>query len=231
MSTVCSKKSCAEEPEVQRSYDKSGFVLLTDVIPDALLEIRYFSTFNFVGERIDAYEAPVAYLTKETAAALKKASDDLKKQGYVIEIFDAYRPQSAVDHFKRWAKDPDSTEMKPYYYPDVDKADLFKLGYIAEKSAHSRGAAVDLTVVDMMSGQELDMGGAFDFFGELSHSLHTEGLTEAQINNRAILRKAMTDNGFKPLAEEWWHFSLENEPYPNTYFDFPITSPSSGEKE
>jgi D-alanyl-D-alanine dipeptidase len=216
------------ERKAEISLDKSGFVLLTDIIPDALLEIRYFSTFNFVGERIDAYEAPVAYLTKETALALKNASDALKKQGYVIEIFDAYRPQSAVDHFKRWAKDLDATEMKPYYYPDVDKSELFTLGYIAEKSAHSRGAAVDLTIVDMMSGQELDMGSAFDFFGEVSHSEHTEGLTKEQINNRRILRKAMTENGFKPLAEEWWHFSLENEPYPNTYFDFPITSPSGG---
>lgn len=207
----------------KRSLDTSGFVLVTDVIPDALLEIRYYSAFNFVGARIDSYEAPVAYLTKETAFALKKASDALKKQGYVIEIFDAYRPQSAVDHFKRWAKDLDATEMKPYYYPDVNKSELFSLGYIAEKSAHSRGAAVDLTIVEMMSGQELDMGSAFDFFGEVSHSDYTAGLTEAQINNRRILRKAMTENGFKPLHEEWWHFSLENEPYPNTYFDFPIT--------
>ena len=207
------------------SLDKSGFVLLTDVIPDILLEIRYYSTFNFVGERIDGYKAPVAYLTKETAFALKKANDDLKKQGYIIEIFDAYRPQSAVEHFKRWAKDLGAIEMKPYYYPNVDKSELFNLGYIAEKSSHSRGAAVDLTIVDMMSGQELDMGSAFDFFGDISHSLHTEGLTETQINNRRILRKAMTENGFKPLHEEWWHFSLENEPYPNTYFDFPITIP------
>ena len=207
------------------SLDKSGFVLVTDVIPESLLEIRYYSAFNFVGERIDSYGAPVAYLTKEAAYALKKASDALKKQGYIIEIFDAYRPQSAVDHFKRWAQDLSAVEMKPYYYPTVDKSDLFTLGYIAEKSAHSRGAAVDLTIVDMISGQELDMGSAFDFFGEVSHSEHTEGLTETQIQNRLILRKAMTENGFKPLAEEWWHFSLENEPYPNTYFDFPITIP------
>ena len=211
----------------ERSVDKSGFVLLTDVIPDILLEIRYYSTFNFVGERIAGYKAPVAYLTKEAALALKKANDELKKQGYIIEIFDAYRPQSAVDHFKRWANDLDAMEMKPYYYPHVDKSELFKLGYIAERSAHSRGAAVDLTIVDMMSGQELDMGSAFDFFGEISHSLHTEGLTRTQINNRMILRRAMMANGFKPMAEEWWHFSLENEPYPDTYFDFPIVMPNS----
>ena len=225
MSNVKNDEINVREGSIDRSFDKSDFVLITDVIPDALLEIRYYSTLNFVGERIDSYEAPVAYLTKETALALKKASDDLKKQGYVIEIFDAYRPQSAVDHFKRWAKDLGATQMKPYFYPDVDKAELFSLGYIAEKSSHSRGAAVDLTLVDMMSGQELDMGSAFDFFGEASHSEHIEGLTETQINNRRILRKAMIENGFKPLAEEWWHFSLENEPYPDTYFDFPITMP------
>ena len=150
-----------------QSIEKAGFVPVTDVIPEALLEMRYYSAFNFVGERIDSYKAPVAYLTRETAQALKKASDELKKQGYIIEIFDAYRPQSAVDHFKRWARDPGATEMKPYFYPDVDKSELFARGYIAERSAHSRGAAVDLTIVDMMSGQELDMGSAFDFFGDV----------------------------------------------------------------
>ena len=220
----------SDAEDVRRSTDSSGFVLLTDVIPDALLEIRYYSTFNFVGKRIDGYHAPVAYLTIEAAQALKKASDDLRKQGYAIEIFDAYRPQTAVDHFKRWAKDLDDLEMKPYFYPDVDKTDLFKLGYIAEKSGHSRGAAVDLTIVDMRNGMELDMGGSYDFFGELSHSYHTEGLTEQQIQNRSILRKAMTDNGFSYLPEEWWHFLLENEPYPDTYFDFPVTSPPLGGK-
>ena len=225
MSNIQNDEINVRAGSINRSFDKSGFVLLTDVIPDALLEIRYYSTLNFVGERIDSYEAPVAYLTKEAAFALKKASDDLKKQGYIIEIFDAYRPQSAVDHFKRWAKDLNATQMKPYFYPNVDKSELFSLGYIAEKSSHSRGAAVDLTIVDMMSGQELDMGSAFDFFGAVSHSEHTEGLTETQINNRRILRKAMIENGFKPMADEWWHFSLENEPYPDTYFDFPITMP------
>ena len=202
--------------------DKSGFVLLTDVIPDAVLEIRYYSTFNFVGERIDSYEAPRAYLTKEAACALKKASDDFKKQGYRIKIYDAYRPQTAVNHFKRWAEDPKATEMKPFFYPNVDKSDLFINGYIAERSGHSRGSTVDLTLIDMMNGRELDMGCCFDYFGEIAHSEHTENLTKTQINNRSILRKTMTENGFKFLPEEWWHFSLENEPYPNTYFDFPI---------
>ena len=203
-----------------------GFVLLTDVIPDAILEMRYYSTFNFVGERIDSYLAPVAYLTREAAEALRNASEDLKQQGYRLKIYDAYRPQSAVNHFKRWSRDLHATEMKPYFYPDLDKYELFSQGYIAEKSGHSRGAAVDLTIVDMRDGREVDMGCGFDFFGELSHAAHTEGLTDAQIQNRLILRKAMTENGFRTLATEWWHFSLQNEPYPDTYFDFPILAPN-----
>ena len=208
-----------------RSVNSSGFVSVTDVIPDAILEIRYYSTFNFVGQRIDAYEAPVAYLTREAAYALKQASDELKGAGYRIKIFDAYRPQAAVEHFKRWAADPGAVEMKPYFYPDIEKSELFAKGYIAGRSGHSRGSTVDLTMVDMVSGREADMGSGFDLFGELSHAEHTQGLTKEQIGNRAILRRAMTNHGFRPMASEWWHFTLVNEPYPHTYFDFPITFP------
>jgi D-alanyl-D-alanine dipeptidase len=218
----CEKR---EKPAEVPEYEKSGFVLITDVVPDAILEIRYYSTFNFVGERIHAYEAPVAYLTKEAAQALKNVSDDLMAQGYRIKIYDAYRPQTAVDHFKSWAEDLDATEMKPYFYPEVDKSQLFEQGYIAAKSGHSRGSTVDLTLVDMATGMEVDMGGGFDYFGELSHPDYTATLTHEQINNRMILRKAMMDNGFKPLEEEWWHFTLIDEPYPDTYFDFPVEMP------
>ena len=200
----------------------AGFVNVTDIIPDAILEMRYYSTFNFVGERIDSYEAPIAYLTKEAANALLKASNDLIKKGYRIKIYDAYRSQTAVEHFKRWANDFDAIKMKPYFYPDKEKEELFAIGYIAKKSSHSRGSAVDLTIVDMITGREVDMGCGFDYFGELSHSDTTEGLTEEQLNNRLILRTAMTDNGFKIHPKEWWHFTLLNEPYPDTYFDFPI---------
>lgn len=212
---------------VLEKIKKSGFVVLTDVIPDAILEMRYYSTFNFVGERIDSYEAPIAYLTKEAANALLMASNDLIKQGYRIKIYDAYRSQIAVEHFKRWAQDINSISMKKYFYPDKEKAELFAIGYVAAKSSHSRGSAVDLTVVDMVTGRELDMGCGFDYFGSISHSDRTDGLTEEQISNRLILRKAMTDNGFKPHPKEWWHFTLIDEPYPNTYFDFPIVSPKS----
>lgn len=212
-----------EEPVAD--YERYGFVLVTDVIPDVILEMRYYSTFNFVGERIDSYKAPVAYLTKEAAAALAKVSEDLMEQGYRIKIYDAYRPQSAVNHFKVWAADLEDTRMKEYFYPELDKSVLFYKGYIASKSGHSRGSTVDLTIVDMKTGREVDMGGGFDFFGEISHPSRTEGLTQAQINNRYILHDAMVANGFKALSTEWWHFTLADEPYPDTYFDFPITMP------
>jgi D-alanyl-D-alanine dipeptidase len=215
----------SEKPAEIPEYENAGFVLITDVVPEAILEIRYYSTYNFVGERIHAYEAPVAYLTKEAAQALKNVSDDLMAQGYRIKIYDAYRPQTAVDHFKSWAEDLDATEMKPYFYPEVDKSQLFEQGYIAAKSGHSRGSTVDLTIVDMATGMEVDMGGGFDYFGELSHPGYTATLTQEQIDNRMILRKAMMDNGFKPLEEEWWHFTLVDEPYPDTYFDFPVEMP------
>lgn len=217
--------SCGKGAEKGKEYEKEGFVLITDVIPDAILEIRYYSTFNFVGERIDAYEAPVAYLTREAAEALKTVSDDLMEKGYRIKIYDAYRPQTAVDHFKAWAEDLEAVEMRPYFYPEVDKSELFDKGYIAAKSGHSRGSTVDLTIVDMRTGREVDMGGGFDYFGELSHPDYTETLTKEQIDNRMILRDAMVKGGFRPLPEEWWHFTLENEPYPDTYFDFPVDMP------
>lgn len=206
--------------------DSSDFVLLTDVVPDAILEIRYYSTYNFVGDRIDGYEQPTALLTKEAAAALKNASDELKAKGYRLKIYDAYRPQKAVTHFMNWAKDIDDTRMKEYFYPELDKSVLFDQGYNAEKSGHSRGSTVDLTLFDMKTEKEVDMGGTFDYFGELSHPDYKEGITEEQYSHCMILRDAMINNGFKPLVEEWWHFTLENEPYPDTYFQFPVNESS-----
>ena len=203
--------------------DSSGFVVLSDVVPDAILEIRYYSTYNFVGDRIAGYEEPYALLTKEAAEALKEVSDDLAAQGYRLKIYDAYRPQMAVTNFVEWAEDMDDTRMKEYFYPELEKDVLFPQGYIAEKSGHSRGSTLDLTLFDMTTEKEVDMGGTFDYFGELSHPDYTE-ITEEQYANRMILRDAMTAHGFKPLSTEWWHFTLENEPYPDTYFTFPINS-------
>ena len=208
--------------------DASGFVRVNEMIPDAILEIRYATTYNFVGDVIDGYEEPIAILSKEAAQALKGAADDLKEQGYRLKIWDAYRPQMAVDHFVRWGQDVNDVRMKEIFYPDTDRTKLFELGFIAEHSSHTRGSTVDLTLFDMKTGKELDMGSPFDYFGEISH-FDYEDLTPEQIANRAILRDAMVANGFDANDVEWWHFTLANEPYPNTYFTFPVRYDSIGE--
>ena len=210
---------------VTLSDDASDFVLLSDAVPDAILEIRYYSTYNFVGDRIDGYEEPLALLTREAASALRAVSDDLVARGYRLKIFDAYRPQRAVTHFMNWALDPDDTRMKAYFYPELDKKVLFPQGYIAEHSGHSRGSTLDLTLFDMTTEREVDMGGTFDYFGRLSHPDYT-GISDEQYANRMLLREAMLAHGFKPLAEEWWHFTLVDEPFPDTYFTFPVNSDS-----
>ena len=213
--------------------DFSQFVNITDVVPDAILVIRYYSTYNFVGTRVDGYLEPVALLTRQAADSLRAVSDDLKKQGYRLKIFDAYRPQCAVDHFMRWGADVNDTLMKPYFYPEVPRDKLFELGYIAEKSGHTRGSTVDLTLFDMATEKEVDMGGTFDWFGRKSHpdfggnpktgKYKANGqITAEQFHNRMILREAMMRHGFKPYDEEWWHFTLKNEPFPDTYFTFPV---------
>ncbi len=207
------------------SDDAGGFVSVGRLIPDVILEIRYYTTYNFIGDRIDGYEQPVALLTREAAARLKEVSDDLAGKGYRLKIYDAYRPQKSVDHFMRWAKDPADTRMKAYFYPDLDKSVLIPQGYIAEHSGHSRGSTVDLTLFDMRTEKDADMGGPFDFFGEISHP-DCRRVTPEQYQNRMLLRENMLRFGFKPLAEEWWHFTLENEPYPNTFFTFPVSEES-----
>ena len=210
------------EDGTKLSSDSSDFVLLSEAVPDAILEIRYYSTYNFVGDRIDGYEEPVAILTKEAASALKEVSDDLNQKGYRLKIYDAYRPQKAVTNFMNWALDTEDVRMKEYFYPELEKDVLFPQGYIAEHSGHSRGSTLDLTLFDMKTEKEVDMGGTFDYFGELSHPDYKE-ITDEQYENRMILREAMTSHGFKPLEEEWWHFTLENEPYPDTFFTFPVS--------
>ena len=213
------------ESDVKLSDDASDFVLLSEAVPDAILEIRYYSTYNFIGNRIDGYEEPLAILTKEAAAALKEVSDELVGMGYRLKIFDAYRPQMAVTNFMNWALDPDDARMKDYFYPELEKSELFPQGYIAEHSGHSRGSTVDLTLFDMTTEREVDMGGTFDYFGQLSHPDYMD-ITEEQYAMRMLLREVMLKHGFKPLEEEWWHFTLENEPFPETYFTFPINSDS-----
>ena len=203
----------------------AGFVSVSDAIPDVLMDIRYYSTYNFVGERIDGYEAPIALLTREAAEALRHVSDDLRGR-FRLVIYDGYRPQRAVDHFARWAEDLSADAMKAVFYPDVDKRELFEKGFIAHRSGHSRGSTVDLTLLEEATGHLLDMGGPFDFFGERSHP-DFAGVTTAQRENRERLRDAMLCRGFRPLSTEWWHFTLEDEPYPTTYFDFPVKALSA----
>ena len=202
--------------------DSSQFVLLSDYVPGIIQEIRYFSTFNFVGERIDGYEVPCAILTKEAARALKAVSNQAHARGFRLKIFDAYRPATAVKHFVLWGIDDLDQKMKPFFYPEVEKQDLFKEGYIAAQSGHSRGSTVDLTLVDMMTGKEIDMGSAFDYFGELSHPDY-KGVTKEQYENRMMLQDMMVQNGFEPIGCEWWHFTLKDEPFPDTYFEFPVS--------
>ena len=201
-----------------------GFVYLNDVAPDVKLELRYFSSNNFVGDTIDGYLAAKCIISKPAADALKKVQKSLKSQGLGIKVFDAYRPQRAVDHFVRWAEDLSDTLMKPIYYPNVDKSKLFEIGYIAAKSGHTRGSTLDLTLVYLegpQKGQELDMGTPWDHFDPAAWP-SSDAVSDAQKQNRMILRKVMMDNGFKPLREEWWHFTLQEEPYPDTYFDFVV---------
>ena len=213
--------------------DNSQFVMLAEAVPDAILEVRYYSTYNFVGARVDGYEEPVALLTRRAADSLRAVSDEVMSRGYRLKIYDAYRPQKAVNHFVRWAADVADTLMKPYFYPRVPKSELFSRGYIAAKSGHSRGSTVDLTLFDMRTGKELDMGGTFDWFGVESHPdfggdpasqrhLRPDSLTAEQFAHRMLLRSAMLRHGFKPIPEDWWHFTLKDEPFPDTYFTFPV---------
>jgi D-alanyl-D-alanine dipeptidase len=213
----------AADFEKMAVHDPSGFVVLADFVPGIIQEIRYHSTYNFIGDRIDGYEEPVALLTIEAARALKQAANELFVQGYRLKVFDAYRPASAVKHFVLWGIEDTDVRMKPYFYPDLVKQELFRKGYIAARSSHSRGSTVDLTLLDMTSGKEADMGSPFDFFGPVSHP-DCKDVTEEQYRNRMTLRSAMLRNGFLPIDCEWWHFTLANEPYPDTYFDFPVSS-------
>ena len=205
------------------AMDPSGFVLLADFVPHIVQEIRYYSTYNFIGERIDGYEQPCALLTAEAARALKTVSNEMFVRGFRLKIFDAYRPACAVKQFVLWGIEDQDIRMKPYFYPDLEKQELFARGYIASQSSHSRGSTVDLTLLDMQTGKELDMGSPFDLFSPISHP-DCRDITDEQFENRMTLQHAMVRSGFEPIDCEWWHFTLKNEPYPDTYFNFPVSS-------
>lgn len=201
------------------SCDKSDFAEIWTMIDDAAFDVRYYSSNNFTGNRIQGYKAPKAYMTREALTALSKAADDLREQGYRLLIWDSYRPQKAVDNFVIWINNPNDAGDKDFY-PNLQKSDLVKGGYIATKSSHTRGSTVDLTIIKK-DGSYVDMGGTFDLFSEISHPDYKK-ITKTQKRNRAILRNAMLKAGFDGIDSEWWHYTLKNEPYPTTYFDFDV---------
>ena len=225
----------------KRTVNPAGFVRAADVVPEVIQDIRYYSDYNFVGRRIDGYEAPAALLTTAAAEALKAVGEEVGKAGYRLKIYDTYRPIQAVAHFMRWIRNPADTRLKADFYPDVDKSELVARGYIAENSSHSRGSTVDLTLYDPVAGRDMDMGGTFDWFGMESHpdwcgnpetgeytgeipsdAPADRRISAEQFQNRMRLRSVMMRHGFLPLEQEWWHFTLANEPYPDTCFDFPV---------
>ena len=199
---------------------EKGFVYLSDINSSIIVDLKYYSSNNFTGKFVEGYNSNKAILTKEAAVALSNAQDDLNKIGYSLILYDAYRPQSAVDFFVKWSSNINDTIYKNTYYPNIKKSELFKLGYIAYKSGHSRGSTVDVSLVEIESKKEIDMGTIFDYFGVESHTFFNN-LSKKQKLNRLILYEAMSNNGFKNYSKEWWHFTLENEPF-QKYFDFPI---------
>jgi zinc D-Ala-D-Ala dipeptidase len=236
-------------PQIVRAGDADkipdSFIDIQTIIPDVVLDIRYYSPHNFVAERVDGYLAPKCYLTKEAAHVLAEVQKDLAPYSLSLKIYDCYRPQRAVNHFVRWATEIANTKTMKEFYPTIDKRNLFKDGYIADKSGHSRGSTVDLTIVPFpvpgqahyTPGQKLyecylpaakrfadnsiDMGTGFDCFHELSHTANSN-ISRQQKINRLLLKSLMEKHGFKNYDMEWWHYTLKNEPYPDTYFDFVI---------
>jgi len=199
----------------------NGFVYVDSVVPDLQVELRYCTDNNFVGVPIDGYNANKLILTEKAAHALKLAQKELLQQNLCIRVYDGYRPQQAVNHFMRWAKDLNDTLTKRQFYPEIQKNLLFKEGYIASKSGHSRGSTVDLTIVNANTNEPLDMGSPYDFFGKESWTNY-DGITEQQKANRQLLKSIMQKHGLVNFYKEWWHYSLYEEPFPDTYFDFPV---------
>jgi D-alanyl-D-alanine dipeptidase len=198
-----------------------GFVYLDQIIPEITLDLRYASGNNFIGQTVDGYLNRKGILSQKGALALQKVQEDLRPFGLGLKIYDAYRPQRAVNHFIRWAKDLQDTKTKKAYYPMVKKEDLFRLGYIADRSSHSRGSTVDLTIISLGDKKEIDMGTGYDWFGQESWP-DNPTVSPEQRAHRLLLQTLMTKHGFAPYPQEWWHFTLKEEPFPETYFDFPV---------
>lgn len=219
--TVASTAVICAGAIAQAGERPNSFVDAATIVPSLVVEMRYAGSHNFVGEPIAGYERPVCLLTRTATQALAMVQSDLESRGLGLKVFDCYRPQRAVAHFARWARDIGDIRRKPEFYPEVNKRDLFALGYIAYRSGHSRGSTVDLTLVRRSDGVELDMGTGFDTFSPKSSPANGSVGAETR-HNRAILAAAMARRGFKPYAKEWWHFTLRDEPFPDQYFDFPV---------
>ncbi len=200
--------------------DRQAFVDVSQEIPSIILDVRYASSDNFIGRPITGYNASKIYISRESSVILNAIQAELQSQALTLKIFDGYRPQRAVDDFVRWAADPSDVKTKAKYYPDIKKERIIPDGFVAEKSGHSRGSTLDLTIADS-EGHELDMGSGWDYFGAKSHAFYKE-ITIEQRANRLKLRELMLRHGFLPYDEEWWHFTLKDEPYPERYFDFEI---------
>jgi len=198
-----------------------GFVYVQDLIPSIQVDLRYYSQQNFLGTKVDGYHKNIAILTNEAAQALKNVQNELLQENLSILFYDGYRPQVAVNHFVRWSTDLKDTLQKKQFYPDISKQYLFKEGYISSKSGHSRGSTLDVTIVDLTTGEALDMGSPFDFFGMQSW-FNYNSLRDEQKSNRLRLRNIMLKYGFMFYEKEWWHFKLLNEPFPDVYFDFDV---------
>ena len=205
----------------QKETLPKGFVYVKEVIPDLDVELRYYGMNNFVGDTIDGYKSNHLILTEAAAEKLKLVQDELQEQNLCLKVYDGYRPQRAVNHFIRWAKDLNDTINKSIFYPDVAKRNLFKEEYIASRSGHSRGSTVDLTIINGNTGEPLDMGSPYDFFGQQSW-VDYNGISEEQQKNRQLLQTIMLKHNFRNYPKEWWHFTLRWEPFPKTYFDFEI---------
>lgn len=222
-----------------------GFVDIKEVIPSIIVEARYFGEHNFVGTKVDGYNAPKCIFTKEAAMALSKVQEELIQKSLTLKVYDCYRPKRAVDHFVSWAQDINNIKMKKEFYPDIEKSDTIEQGYISPTSGHSRGSSIDLTIVpipippqeeyipgmplkecylsvnERFKDNSLDMGTGFDCFNELSHTENAK-VGKVQLQNRLLLKSVMGKYGFTNYVKEWWHYRLKNEPFPDTYFDFVI---------
>ncbi|MFJ8536930.1 D-Ala-D-Ala dipeptidase VanX [Streptomyces sp. NPDC093591] len=201
---------------------KDDFVFLDEGAPGIRWDAKYATWDNFTGKPVDGYLANRIVGTTSLCSALERAREKARSHGFGLLIWDGYRPQRAVDCFVRWSKQPEDGRTKQRHYPNIDRADMFEMGYVAEKSGHSRGSTVDLTLYHLATGELAAMGGGHDLMDPISHH-GAHGVTQSEAKNRQYLRSIMETCGFSAYACEWWHYTLKDEPYPDTYFDFPVT--------